>query len=454
VSDAESTAKSAKKTAPHTGAPVRFDLEGGGVGFVESSQAVPLVSIVVALRTGAAFDPQGKDGVVRFTARMLRRGCKGLTSPEIEEAIDRLGAELGVDVGPTTTSLHGQVIRRNLEPFVELLCRILGMPTFADDELARLRRETIAEVIEARDNDRALAGVAFRRAVFEGHPYSRSAAGRPSTLEHITKDDVLDAYETRFVRGALVVGFAGAITTGEAKALGARIAASLPDRPRRATEIPDPVAPQGRRLVFVDKPERTQTQILMGSLGTWPHDADHFPLVVATAVFGGTFTSRMMREIRSKRGWSYGTSARLSIERRRHAFTMSAAPGAADCAPCTKLEIELLEELVEEGITSRELSFIKNYLVRSHAFEVDTAPKRLGQALETELLALPADYHTRYLDHVKAVDLEASNAALKARLTPNDLFVVVVGTAGELLDKVKDAIPGLVDHKVVPFDAD
>lgn len=446
--------KSSDKRAAHGSPPHRFAIDGGGVGFVESSSDVPLVSIVIALRTGAAFDPEGKDGVARFSARMLRRGCKGMTSPEIDEAIDGLGAELGVDVGPTTTSLHGQVIRRNLEPFVELLERLLGMPTFADDEIARLRRESIAEVLEARDSDRALAGIAFRRALFAGHPYARSAAGRPSTLERITKDDVLDAYKTRFVRGDLVVGFAGAITKDEAKTLGHRIAAALPDGARSERTLPEPTRPTGRRLVLVDKPERTQTQILMGSLGTWPHDPDHFPLVVAMAVFGGTFTSRMMREIRSKRGWSYGTSARLSIERRRHAFTMSAAPGASDCAPCTKLEIELLEKLVDAGITARELAFIKNYLVRSHAFEIDTAPKRLAHALETELLDLPGDYHARYLDHVRAVDLDTANAALRARLSPADLVVVVVGTASELLEALKSAIPGLAEHVVVPFDVD
>ena len=176
--------------------------------------------------------------------------------------------------------------------------------------------------------------------------------------------------------------------------------------------------------------------------------------MAATAVFGGTFTSRMMREIRSKRGWSYGTSARLSIERKRHAFTMGAFPAAADCAPCVSLELKLLEDFTKDGITPRELAFIKNYLMRSHAFEIDTAPKRLGQALEAELLDLPPDYHTRYLDHVHAVTLESANAAVASRLTAKDLVVVVVGTASEILDPVTKAIPDLVDHVVIPFDRD
>jgi zinc protease len=119
-----------------------------------------------------------------------------------------------------------------------------------------------------------------------------------------------------------------------------------------------------------------------------------------------------------------------------------------------KLELELLEQLVEKGITARELAFIKNYMVRSHAFEIDTAPKRLGQAIETEVLGLPPDYHSKFVEHVKAVELDVSNASLAQRLTPKDLVVVVVGTAGDLLDKVKEAIPDLTETEVVPFDRD
>lgn len=170
---------------------IRFELDGGAVGFVESSAAVPLVSLVVSVRSGAIADPEGKDGVCRFAARMLRRGADGMTAQEIEATIDRLGAELALDVGPSTVSLHGQVIRRNVEPFVALIARLLGEPAFAEEEIARLRRETAAELVEARDSDRALANLAFRRALFAGHPYSRSAAGLCCALLGQRRSDLI-----------------------------------------------------------------------------------------------------------------------------------------------------------------------------------------------------------------------------------------------------------------------
>jgi zinc protease len=107
---------------------------------------------------------------------------------------------------------------------------------------------------------------------------------------------------------------------------------------------------------------------------------------------------------------------------------------------------------VKDGITREETEFIEQYLVRSHAFDVDTATKRLHQALDVELLGLPADYYSGYIDHVKAVTPDTANAAVKARIRPDDLLIVVVGTAEEIVDDIRAAIPRLAVHEIVPFD--
>ncbi len=432
----------------------KLELSGGAALFVEASHAVPLVSIALSFRIGSTSDPTDKDGVTRLMARMIRRGCPGLTSHQVDAEIDRLGAEMGVDVSASHLTLHTQVIKRSLTAWVELLVRLLGSPTFAEDELARLRRETAAEIIEARDSDRALAQRAFRRAVFVGHPYARSAVGTARTVESITVADVRAAFERTFTRGNFVLGFAGDVTTEEATRLGERLTGALREGAAHVDDVAEPARVTGRRLVFVDKPERTQTQILLGSLGTWPHDPDHVPFSVACAVLGGTFTSRLMREVRSKRGWSYGASARLAIERRRQSFSMWTFPAATDAPACIELELGMLADFVAKGVTPRETAFMKKYLTRSHAFDIDTATKRLHQALDVELLGLPADYYDGYVGHVDAVTPELANAAIPTRLSAADLRIVVVGTQAELLDKVREKIPDLQHVDVVPFDAE
>jgi zinc protease len=422
--------------------------------FVEPFHPIPIVSFALSLRSGSAEDPPGKEGLSRLTARMLRRGCKGLEARAIEDALDSLGGEMAVDTNVSSVGVHAQVIGRNLDAFVDLIARIVSTPTFPADELERLKRETIAEIIEARDSDRSLATKAFHRTLFKGHAYGRSVGGTTATVASLTLDDVHAAYARQFVRGNVVVGFAGDVTPELAAKLAERLVAGLPAGAAVPWREPEPTGSEGRRLVFVDKPDRTQTQILIGELGTSAHDADHIALSVANAVFGGTFTSRLMRAVRSERGWSYGASARLGLDRKRHAFSMWTFPAAADAAPCIALELELLEAFVADGITQAELDFITQYLVRSHAFEIDTAAKRLNQALDIELLALPADFYSGQIARTQAVTLESANAAVRARLHPKNLLVTVVGTAADILEPVKKAIPALGPTVTVAYDAE
>jgi zinc protease len=204
--------------------------------------------------------------------------------------------------------------------------------------------------------------------------------------------------------------------------------------------------------VLVDKPERTQTQILIGGQGTHPRDTDHTALMVGNTIFGGTFTARMTQEVRSKRGWSYGAYSSLPVDRRRQAFSMWTFPKAEDAGPCIALQLEMLHELRERGVTKKELSWAKRYLTRSHAFAVDTPAKRVGLQLDAKLYDLPEGYYERYLERVAATTLDEVNDALRTRLPEQDLLVVVVGTAADIRSAVETAIPELSETEVVRFD--
>jgi zinc protease len=437
-----------------TPSPARFGLDGGALALLEPSHAVPLVSLVVALRCGSALDPADRTGLARIAVRMVRRGCEGLTAEQIDFRIDALGAEMAVDTSPSVVAIHAQVIARNVDAFVDLLARLLATPTFPTDEVERLKRETVAEIIEARDSDRVVAHKALQRTLFEGHAYGRNPGGTIPGVQAIVRDDVLAFYRRFVTQANVVVGIAGDVTPERAPELAHKLVAGLPRGEAVPDAVADPVMRPGRRLLVVDKPERTQTPILVGTLGTSAHDPDHAALVVATAVFGGTFTSRLMNEIRSKRGWSYGVSARAAIDRRRQAWVMGASPAAADAAPCLELMLKLLETWVTAGVTKREVDFIERFLVRSHAFDVDTAAKRLHQALDVELLGLPADYYTSWTDRVRAVKPDEANAAIARRLHTGDLLAVVVGTASQVRGPLEGAVAGLAETRVVPFDAE
>lgn len=420
--------------------------------YVECSGALPIVSVVIAFRSGSAHDPVGRDGVARIVARMLRRGAEGLPAQQIEETVDALGGEFAADVSVSASSVHFEVIRRSLDPMVDLVARVLSRPTFDEIELARLLRESEAEIIEARDSDRALANRALRRTLFAGHPYGRRASGTIATLRSIGQADARAFYERHYCRANALVAISGDVTVAEGHAIAERLLAGLPE----GAIVPDPVRPPsrrpGRHLVFVDKPDRTQTQMGIGGLGTDARDPDHIPLIVANTAFGGTFTSRLMQEVRVKRGWSYGASSRVGFDRQRDAFTMWTAPAATDAPGCLTLQLDLLHTFRQEGITEAELDFVRRYLVRSHAFDIDTARKRVHQRIEADLYDLPAGYHAQYVERVQAVELAAARAAVRERISEADLVIAVVGTHSELGDAIAKAIPDLASVTVAPFD--
>jgi zinc protease len=431
---------------------VKRELHGVPI-LVEQSLALPLVSLTVARRGGALCDPIGCEGASRLLSRLSRRTAGGRPFQAIEEELDRLGATFGTDVTYSSVSLSGVSIARSIDNFGELVADAAGKPSLDVEEFERLKRESRAEIIEGLDNDRALAGRALRRALYPTHPYARSASGTLASVEQMSHAGMLEFDRLTRGRNGLVIGLSGDIDVERAMRLAERIILAIPDQPGTAPSFADPEVPSGRQLIIVDKPERAQTQILIGLSGTKPTDPDHTALSVAMTVFGGTFSSRLMQQIRVKRGWSYGAYATLPIDQHRQPLTLWTFPGKADAAACTKLKVDLLETLVEKGITAKELSFAKKSMVRSHAFSIDTAAKRLGLALDGELLDLPANFYTDFERRVSAVTLAETSAALHARIDPKRLVIAVVGSAEELRDQILAAIPDITSVNVIPYDS-
>ncbi len=421
---------------------------------VETSHALPLVSVGIGTRASALHDAPALDGLTRLTARLMRRTGGGRDPQTIDTTIDSLGASISADVSHSVTVFQGTVIRRSLDAFLDLISDILARPGLAEDELSRLVRETSAELVETLDDDRSLARRWFRKRLFGDHLYSRPLSGTSVTLARITRDDVQQCATRLSNRADLSFAFSGDIDAATAQRYTEQLLAAVPNGAAHVDRMVDPSVPAGRRLVVVDKPDRTQTQILIGGIGTHPADTDHTALSIANTIFGGTFTARLTQEVRSKRGWSYGAYSSLPIDRRRQGFSLWTFPKAEDAAPCIALQLELIHVLREHGVTKKELSWAKRYLTRSHAFSIDTPSKRVGLALDEILYDLPPRYHAGYLERIAAVTLDEVNAAIRARIPEQDLLVVVVGTAADLREKVEAAIPELAGTEVVPFDTE
>jgi len=270
----------------------------------------------------------------------------------------------------------------------------------------------------------------------------------------LRRRDVQEFFERTFVAEDLIIGVAGDVTRDDLQDIVDDDFSDLLLGHRPRVHFGRPHMTKGRRVLIVDKPERTQTQVYIGELGIRARDPDTFPLTVANTVLGGTFTARLMKEVRSKRGWSYGAYSRLGRGIAREAFTLWTFPAARDAVACIKLELQLLESFARDGITQSELNFAKSYLVAGFAFEIDTADKRLEKRIDAEVLRLGANYYRTWLDHIRAVDLAAANRAIQEHVQTEDLAIVLVATAAEVRERLQAEVPGVTGIEVVPFDRD
>jgi len=421
---------------------------------LERDASLPLIHGGVCTRSGAAEDPAELAGLTRLCGRLMRRTAGGLKADEVDARIDRMGASIGLDSGHGSMGLSGSVLERSFDAFMELFEQVLTAPGFAEDELERLKRETLAELTEVLDSDQQLAQRWFVRSMFAGHAYGRTVIGSEKTLRAISVDDVRRCYTRHFTRENVIFSFAGAAERDRVERAASAIWEALPAGTGLVPPPPEPGSVRGRRLVFVDKPERTQTQILIGCVGAHPNDNDYLPLLVANTVFGGTFTARLTQEVRAKRGWSYGAYSSLGYDRRRQAFSMWTFPKADDAAACMALELEMLSDFWKKGISADELGWAKRYLAQSHAFSCDTAAKRVGLELDEIVSDLPRGHYAQFVTRIGDVTLEQCNRAIQSRLSLEDLTIVVVGTHAAIGDAVRRVLPELDDDRVVPFDTE
>lgn len=421
---------------------------------------VPMVWFRLVLPNGASRDPEGQEGLANLTAELLLRGSQDRSRDVFERTLEGLGAGISAGVGSDSVTISGSVLSENWPKVASLLAEAFQFPRFDEDDFADLVQEVKADIIEARNHDRSLGRRFFDEGLYAGHPYARNVLGTTTSLDNISRDDVLgfyrDWYSTQGAIAALLGDFDAGAGGDLAKLMG-KLEGARNDLELRET----PGAPEGRKIVLVDKPERTQVQIHLGHLYPRPADAGYAAAWVANEAFGGYgFGTRMMSEIREARGWSYGAYAPISNHRDFSAWHMWVFPANKDALPALTLMLEMLESFAAEGIAADELKYARSSIVNSSAFYRDTPAKRLSYEVRKRRTGYDP---LTLIPQIEALTLEDVNTAAAAVYDPANLFGSIVGTAqAEVPGAEEGATTTLVQAlrallgdeaiEVVPFD--
>jgi zinc protease len=418
----------------------------------EPSVGSPLCCFCAATRVGAALDPAGLEGMTRHVAELARRGAGKLERAALDDAVDQVGAALEVEVDRDWLALTGTCLERHLDRTVGLAASILADPILSQREHEVLLRETRHELDDVRDDDSSLADRHFHRACAPGHPYARTVLGTEQSLARIERGPLPDYHRSLWAADHLVVGVSGPMTPARAEGVAAEFGAAVAGRaPAAPPALAIPPFPPGQRLILVDKPKRTQCQILFGHLAPTYGPGDYVAMMPVETAFGGLFSSRLMQEIRVARGWSYGAGCRMAKARAPHWFRVWMAP-SADVAPdALVLALSLYEELAEGGLRDDEFQLAVHHLTGALPFARATARQRMRMALRHDLFGLPVEFPAQLPELLAGLTLDDAHRAAARWLRPHDLCIVMVASADEMAPRLESA--GLTPAEVVAYDS-
>jgi zinc protease len=423
----------------------------------ERDTDLPLVYLNVALKAGAVTDPKEASGLTNFMGEMLRRGTQTRTKEQIDLALDQMGAELEAETRAEALIFRGAVLAAQLEPFLALLEEILTQPSFPESEIRKLKAEVTSGILEELGVDQRLAGRRFAQFLFRGHPYGKPVLGSVQDIAKLSQGQIRDHYDRLVQDRLLLVVGAGDASSGKINDWADRLAHARPNREGASLEpVPAPSELPARELLIVDKPNRTQTQIDFGQIGLRMTNSEFFPLFVGNHAFGGgSFSARLMVEIRVNRGWSYGAYSYFKHGLKPRSWQTHLFPASKDAAAALEYSLKMTETLKEKGLTQAEFDFARQSLVNSAGFMYNTPKKRVENTLLEKTLDLPDGFMKSYGPRIEGVSLGEVNQALSEFLRPDRLAISVVGTASELkapLAKAAGISPDAV--KVVPYTQD
>ena len=397
----------------------------GIAAWLVREKAVPLVSLNYAFHGGASQDPAGKGGTANLATDLLDEGAGDLDGKTFHERLENHAIELSFRVG--RDDFHGSLrsLNEHREEAFDLLRLALTAPRFDADAVERVRQQELAGLRRETTNPNNISSRRWWETAFPDHPYGRESKGSLETVPAITADDLRDYVRRVFARNELTISIVGDIDAKTAGELIDRAFAKLPAKNDLKPVAEIKPAGLGRRIVIeLDVPQAVMT---FGGQGIARNDPDFMAAYIVNHILGGgSFSSRLYKEVREKRGLAYGVSDSL-VWFKRAAIVIG---GTATRADRTGDALAIIEQetkrMAENGPTPEELVAAKSYLKGAYALSLDTSGKIASQLTQIQLDRLGIDYMERRGAMIDAVTIADARRVAK-RLYSGGMLVTVAG---------------------------
>ncbi len=432
-------------SAPHEitfAQPKEATLDNGLRVVVAERPGLPVLAAYLLVRHGAEVDPENLAGTASLTGSLLTRGTEKMSAPEIASAIESLGGSISSGAGWDSSSATVGVLSDNAEPALAILADVVLHPTFKQEEIDRLKRQRLDGIRVALQQPGSLASYVITRVIFGSTEYGHASGGTMETLAAITRDDIVKLYQNYYTPANATLIFSGNLTLDQGRGYAQRFFGEWKGNPAGANQVAGvaEAADWKPTNIVVDMPQAGQAAVTLAKPAIKRDSPDYYAGLVANAALGNGFVSRLNREIRIKRGLSYG--ARSSLETRRDAgpFAASAQTKNESAAEVAALLESELKRVGTDPVQGDELKSRQAVLTGGYARAMETNAGFAGQIAALTTYGLPLATIDKYIPSINGVTTADVTAfANKYFATPASL--IIVGNAPAFLDALKKNLP-------------
>ncbi len=398
---------------------------GGVDAWLVNEPSIPFVALEIRFKGGASLDAEGKRGAINLMTAILEEGAGDMDARAWTAARDSLAASIDFDVHNDALSISAKFLTENLDEAAELLRLAMVDPRFDQDALDRVRAQ-VQSIIRSNGNDPdKIAGDTFDRLAWGNHPYGTDLNGTEESVAALTREDMVDAKARVMARDRLYVSAVGDIDAARLAGLLDTLFGELPETGAEMPEHVDYNLPGGLTVVPFDTP---QSVVTFGQRGITRDDPDFFPAFVMMQILGGSgFNSRLMEEVREKRGLTYGIYAYAAPMDYAEYIGGGVASANARVAQVVEVVRAEWEKLAAEGVSEAELERAKKYLTGAYPLRFDGNGRIANILVGLQIEGLGVDYIENRNGFVEAVTVEDIKRVAGELIDPEGLHFVVVG---------------------------
>ena len=408
--------------------PLRLTLANGATVLAKETSTNPSVTMLVGIRAGTYYDPDGKEGVAALLARVLDRGTRTRSASDIADELDGRGASLSVAAGRHQVTVSATCLAEDFAPIFALLADVIQRPALDEREVITKRADLLTSILQDEDDPAAVAVDSLMARLYPNHPYGRRARGTTATVEQLTRLDLIEFHRRWFTPESAILVVAGDVDPQEVVIAAAREFESWTAERAYEAPIPAPVAPRLRDLAVVPMMNKAQADIAYGFMGLRRSDPDYYAGWVMNNALGQyALGGRLGDSIRERQGMAYYVYSTLDSSLAEGPMMVRAGVSPENVERTLASIDAELDAVLRDGITAKEFDESKRYLIGSIPRQLETNAAIAGFLLSTEFYALGSDYDARLPGLIGDVTLEHVNTVAHRLIQSSRAVIVVAG---------------------------